>query len=154
MQAACAKVSTVSEFLDEAAERVSSLEAHLEEGEHERRQNEKETEETLVGLKASLAEKAERSVVIMCFCCHCCGQGGAFLWRCRAVDSVAEVLVFIVCVVAVLYMMLISLWLFKNLVCWCNGRSHCVCPCCFCWLWIASSRSRATFVRNGRVAAS
>lgn len=60
MQAACAKVSTVSEFLDEAAQRVATLEAGLERGERERRESEQETEEAFRDLRADLAGRADR----------------------------------------------------------------------------------------------
>ncbi|CAM9558558.1 unnamed protein product, partial [Pylaiella littoralis] len=62
MQAACAKVSTVSEFLDEAAQRVATLEAGLERGERERRESEQETEEAFRDLRADLAGRADRGV--------------------------------------------------------------------------------------------
>ncbi|CAN0072998.1 unnamed protein product, partial [Ectocarpus fasciculatus] len=60
MQAACAKVSTVSDFLDEAAQRVSTLEAGLERGERERRENEEGTQEALRDVKADLAKRADK----------------------------------------------------------------------------------------------
>ena len=59
MQAACAKVSTVSDFLDEAAQRVSTLEARLENGERERRDREGEMEEALRCLRADVAKRAD-----------------------------------------------------------------------------------------------
>ena len=59
MQAACAKVSTVSEFLDEASERVSTLEVGLEKEERERRERERETGEALRCLRADLAKRAD-----------------------------------------------------------------------------------------------
>ncbi|CAN0410621.1 unnamed protein product, partial [Ectocarpus sp. 12 AP-2014] len=60
MQVACAKVSTVSDFLDDAAQRVSTLEAGLERGERERRENEEGTQEALRDVKADLAERADK----------------------------------------------------------------------------------------------
>lgn len=60
MQAACAKVSTVSDFLDEAAQRVSTLESGLERGELERRENEERTQEALRDVKADLANRADK----------------------------------------------------------------------------------------------
>ena len=59
MQAVCAKVSTVSEFLDEAAERVSTLEAGLEKEERERRERGRETGEAFRCLRADLAKKSD-----------------------------------------------------------------------------------------------
>lgn len=59
IQAACAKVSTVSEFLDETTQRVSKLEAGLDAAELERRQHEAEIEEDVKGLQAELDVKAD-----------------------------------------------------------------------------------------------
>ncbi|CAN0381053.1 unnamed protein product, partial [Ascophyllum nodosum] len=59
MQAACSKVSSVSEFLEDTAERVSKLEAGLDAAELERRQREAEIEETVQGLRSELSGKAD-----------------------------------------------------------------------------------------------
>lgn len=57
MQAACAKVSTVSDFLDEASSRVSNLEAGLDGEQRERRQEAEATKGMLDGVRRELAQK-------------------------------------------------------------------------------------------------
>eukprot|EP00903_Cladosiphon_okamuranus_P015561 g14366.t1 len=60
VQAACAKVSTVSEFLDEAGQRLSTLEAGLERGKQERRESERDAEVAFRELRSGLADRADR----------------------------------------------------------------------------------------------
>lgn len=62
MQAACAKVSTVSDFLDEAANRVSTLEAGLKEEEGKRNEGELKTQAALKDTRKELTRKADGSV--------------------------------------------------------------------------------------------
>eukprot|EP00752_Nemacystus_decipiens_P001689 g1637.t1 len=60
VQAACAKVSTVSDFLDDAGRRLSTLEVGLEEGERERRETERTAEEAFRRLNSGLADRADK----------------------------------------------------------------------------------------------
>lgn len=59
MEAVCAKVSTVSEFLDDAAKRVSNLEAGMDRQECEWRQRDEIMQNALDGITAELSHKAE-----------------------------------------------------------------------------------------------
>lgn len=60
VQAACAKVSTVSDFLDDAGQRLSTLEASLERGERDRRESEREAEEAFRELRSGLNDRADK----------------------------------------------------------------------------------------------
>lgn len=59
MEAACAKVSTVSNFLEDASTRVCTLEARLDGEERERRQGDGALEGAVQEVKAALSRKAD-----------------------------------------------------------------------------------------------
>lgn len=59
MQAACTKVSTVSDFLDSAAERVSSLEGELKRETGERRREADATKKDLDAVLKKLPQKTD-----------------------------------------------------------------------------------------------
>ncbi|CAN0005981.1 unnamed protein product [Discosporangium mesarthrocarpum] len=65
MEAACAKVSSVSEFLEDASLRVSRLEAGLERTDSSLRERSRETDETLQGVHSQLQEKADLCVPLL-----------------------------------------------------------------------------------------